>query len=163
MGPIRGQATPGSRPELWDVFSSPFVQSNGLGGTVYGGGEDFRIGLIREPGKVVVEGESGRSCTVVVRNRCGGLEEPSPLSEEAVRVLTSGFQSPRSRRKPRARKSETRNDEGPTRCPPCWTWEEPTGPAERCERSKGTLRIRGSPGGNCPVRRASGLVTVRVH
>ena len=81
MGPIRGQATPGSRPELWDVFSSPFVQSNGLGGTVHGGGEDFRIGLIREPGQVVVEGESGRSCTVVVMNRCGGLEEPSPLSE----------------------------------------------------------------------------------
>ena len=118
MGPIRGQATPGSRPELWDVFSSPFVQSNGLGGTVYGGGEDFRIGLIREPGKVVVEGESGRSCTVVVRNRCGGLEEPSPLSEGAVRVLTSGFQSPRSWRKPRTRKSETRNEEGPAPCPP---------------------------------------------
>jgi hypothetical protein len=30
-------------------------------------------------------------------------------------------------------------------------------------KSQRKPRIRGRPGGNCPVRRASGLVTVRVH
>jgi hypothetical protein len=46
---------------------------------------------------------------------------------------------------------------------PCWPWEEPTGPADGCQKSQRNPGIRGSPGGNRPIRRASGLVTVRVH
>lgn len=41
--------------------------------------------------------------------------------------------------------------------------KEPTEPADKWEKPERTPRIRGSRGGNCPVRRASGLVTDRVH
>ena len=38
--------------------------------------------LIRRPGKGVVEALGPRSCTLVFLNRCGGLEEPSPVVQE---------------------------------------------------------------------------------
>jgi hypothetical protein len=41
------------------MYTSFFVQSNGIGGAVYCGGENFRRGLIRDPGKAVV-GEEAR-------------------------------------------------------------------------------------------------------
>ena len=46
---------------------------------------------------------------------------------------------------------------------PCWTWQAPTGLADACEKSQRKPKYKGSPGGNRPVQRASGLVTVRVH
>jgi len=45
------------------MYTSYFVQWNGLGGAVHGGGEDFRRGLNREPERGVVGGRDRQSCT----------------------------------------------------------------------------------------------------
>lgn len=45
----------------------------------------------------------------------------------------------------------------------CWTWQAPIGRAVTCVKSRGKPKFKGSPGGNRPVKRASGFVRVRVH
>jgi hypothetical protein len=55
------------------MYTSLFVQKNGLGGAVHGGRGDFRRGLIRESGRALVAGGKGRSCTLVFLFSTNGL------------------------------------------------------------------------------------------
>jgi hypothetical protein len=56
-----------------------------LGEPVPAGERTSRIGPIPRPEEAVVEGSDERSCSVVVLNRCGGWEEPSPRVEKGSR------------------------------------------------------------------------------
>jgi hypothetical protein len=70
------------RVPVWRVvFSSRFVQGNGPGGAVDGGGEDLKKGLIRGPEQAGVEGGSSRSCTLVVLSSRTAPEEPLATAE----------------------------------------------------------------------------------
>ena len=116
------------------VFSSAFVQRDGPGGAVRGGGGGIVIGSILRPRRAVAGRRSGGPCTPVFLSRWAAVEEPSPTSERRLRIGTDWFEGPRSWRGPRVEGAGTRNDRGPSQ-PSGRTWEEPTGAAEGCEKS----------------------------
>src|SRR3954467_13063178 len=91
------------------MYTRCFVQWNGLGGVVHGGGEDFRMGSVRGPGRGVAR---GRNPGHVHWNFCSPatvLEEPPWMSEGRVGVGTSRVQDPRTWRRPRIAEGGSRN------------------------------------------------------
>ena len=117
------------------VFSGAFVQRDGPGGAVRGGGGGIVIGSILRPRRAVAGGRSGGPCTPVFLSSRAAVEEPSPTSERRLRIGTDWFEGPRSWRGPRVEEAGTRNDRGPSHCHPVGPGRSRQGAAEGCEKS----------------------------
>ena len=125
------------------VFSGAFVQRDGPGGAVRGGGGGIVIGSILRPRRAVAGSRSGGPCTPVFLSRWAAVEEPSPTSERSLRVGTDWFEGPRSWRGPRVEEAGTRNDRGPSHCHPVGPGRSRREPRSDA-RSPGETKIPGS-------------------
>ena len=145
MGSIRGQGRPPLRRKSPVMFSSRFVQWNGPGGAVHGGGGGIDNGLDREA-------RDGRDCgeePPVMYTGCFVQSwrpwRSRPSMSEGER---QGRERAGSRDLGRGGSRGSRGQElvtiGVQALAPCWTWEEPTGPAERCEKSQRNHRESGA-------------------
>src|SRR3954463_8336794 len=76
------------------------------------------MGLAGRPWPATVAGGNRRSCTLACLFRRGGPGGAVLDVGGRIRVLTSRFEGPRPWRKPRVVRAGTRNDWGPSPCPP---------------------------------------------
>src|SRR6185437_11984757 len=124
------------------MFTGEFVQRNGPGGAVRGVGGGIVMGWIGRPEMATIGGGNHGRCTPAVlfsRDGLGG----------AVAALEGEFGSERVGSRALGRGGNRRCKEwelvtrGGQVTVPCWTWQEPAGFGEKCQKSRKTKEIQG--------------------